>query len=72
MNEVRVELPPEIDVEEAKMLLSIALYETGHLSLGQAARMAGYTKPTFMELLGKRGVPVIDYPPEDLIREMSL
>ena len=72
MSELRVELPPDIAVEEAKLLLSMKLYETGHLSLGQAARMAGYSKATFMELLGKHGVPLFNYPPEDLEREMSL
>ena len=72
MSELRIELPPGIAVEEARLLLSIKLYETGDLSLGQAARMAGYSKMAFMELLGKRGVPVLNYPPEDLEREMRL
>ena len=44
----------------------------GMLSLGQAARFSGYSKRAFMELLGKHGVPVIDYPAEDLKGEMDL
>jgi predicted HTH domain antitoxin len=71
MSELRVELPDDIAVDEARLLLSIKLFETGHLSLGQAAKMAGYTKFTYMELLGKRGVPVVNYPAEDLEREMG-
>ncbi|NES25911.1 MAG: UPF0175 family protein [Symploca sp. SIO3E6] len=43
----------------------------GKLSLGQAAELSEYSKPTFMELLGKVGIPVFDYPPEDLEQEMS-
>ena len=50
----------------------IKLFETGKLSLGQAAKFSGYSKRTFMELLGKYGVPVIDYPAEDLVHEMNL
>lgn len=66
MSELRVELPPEIPAEEARLLLMVKLFETGRLSLGQAARLAGYSKRTFMELLGKLGVATFDYPAEDL------
>ncbi len=72
MSELRVQLPPEVPVEEARLLLMAQLYEKGRLSLGQAASLAGYSKPTFMELLGKLGVAVFDYPAEDLQREMDL
>ena len=33
-----VELPTEVDAQEARLLLAIKLYETGKLLLGQAAR----------------------------------
>jgi predicted HTH domain antitoxin len=69
MSELKVELPPEVPVEEARLLLTIKLFETGRLSLGQAARMAGYSKKAFMELLGKAGVPVFDYPSGELQKE---
>ena len=45
------------------------LFETGQLTLGQAAALAGYSKRAFMELLGKRGVEVFNYPPEELEAE---
>lgn len=72
MSELRVELPPDIEVDEAKLMLGMKLYETGRLSLGQAAKLSGYSKATFMELLGKHNIPVFNYPPEDLEREMNL
>lgn len=72
MNQLIIQLPPEVPVEEARLLLSAKLFETGRLSLGQAAELAGYSKATFMELLGKMGIPVFDYPPEDLERELKL
>ena len=71
MSQLRVDLPPEIEVEEARLLLSVKLFETGRLTLGQAAELAGYSKRTFMELLGKRSVEVFNYPPEDLEAEFS-
>ena len=72
MNALQIELPAEISVDEAKFLLTVKLFETGRLSLGQAARLAGYSKATYIEILSKQGVAVIDYPPEDLEREMNL
>ena len=71
-SELRVQLPPDIQVEEARLMLAIKLYETSHLSLGQAAKLSGYSKPTFMELLGKNGVAVFNYPADELAREMNL
>lgn len=72
MSEITIQLPPEVQEDEAKLLLMIKLFEMGKLSLGQAARFSGYSKRAFMELLGKHGVPVIDYPAEDLKGEMDL
>jgi predicted HTH domain antitoxin len=71
-HQLTVQLPSDIPVQEAKFLLAAKLYETGRISLGKAAAIAEYSKPTFMELLGKAGIPVFDYPPEDLEKEMAL
>lgn len=71
MNELKVELPPEVPVEEARLLLMVKLFETGRLSLGQAAKLAGYSKRAFIELLGKLRVPVFDYPAEELKEEAA-
>ncbi|MCI0529594.1 MAG: UPF0175 family protein [Nitrospira sp.] len=72
MHELKVELPLEVSVEEARLLLTVKLFETGRLSLGQAAKLAGYSKRAFIELLGKLGVAVFDYPAEDLQQEINL
>lgn len=72
MNELKIELPPNISTDEARLLLTVKLFETGKLSLGQAAKLAGYSKRTFIELLGKMGVPVINYPAEELEQEINL
>ena len=70
-NTLTVELPFDLDPEEALLLLTIKLFEEGKVSLGYAAKMAGYSKRTFMELLGKKGIPVFNYDPEDLERELK-
>jgi predicted HTH domain antitoxin len=72
MAELVVELPPELSVEDARVLLAIKSFETGKLSMGQAAKLAGYSKRAFIEVLGKHKVPVFNYPPEDLEREMNM
>lgn len=71
MNALQLELPAEITAEEARVLLAIKLYEMHKLSLGQAARLAGYSKRAFMEVLGKHGAPVFAYLPEELREEVG-
>jgi predicted HTH domain antitoxin len=71
MTELTVTLPSEIKADDAKLLLMIKLYEVGKLSLGQAAKYSGYSKATFMELLGKHDVPVFDAPPEEVEAEFN-
>lgn len=72
MSQLQLELPPEINAGDAMLLLAFKLWETGRLSMGQAARLAGYSKRAFMELLGKNNIPVFNYPAEDLEQEANL
>lgn len=71
MSELRLKLPPEVSPEEAMILLAAKLYERGTLSLGQAAEVAGYSKRAFIEVLGKYGVPVFNYPAEELAEDLE-
>ena len=71
MSELRVELPVEVPVDEARLLLMVKLFDTGRLSLGQAATAAGYSKAAFIEVLGKLGVAVFDYAAKDLRAELD-
>ena len=43
-----------------KTMLAANLYESGKLSLGQAADLAGYSKRIFMELLGDFNVSLFN------------
>lgn len=69
--ELRVELPESLSQEEAKTFLAIKLYEVGKVTLGQAARLAGFSKRAFMEILGRHQVPVYNYPAEEFRKELG-
>lgn len=72
MSQLNVDLPPEVSADEARLLLAMNLFETGRLSLGQAAQMADYSKQAFMEILSKAGIPVFDYPADELQDEIGV
>jgi predicted HTH domain antitoxin len=46
--------------------IAAKFYESGRLSLGQAAEMARLSKRTFAELLGDYGVSIMNYSVADL------
>jgi predicted HTH domain antitoxin len=71
MPQTAIEIPPSITEGEAKLYLAMKLFEIGRLSCGQAAELAGYSKRTFMELLGKHGVAVMDYPAIELQDDLA-
>jgi len=68
---LRVELPPSLSEDEARLLFAVKLYEVGKVTLGQAAKIAELSKRAFMEILGRYGVPVFNYSPEELRREVE-
>jgi len=72
MTQLTIDLPPSISTDEAKLLLAAKLYEVGKLSLGKAANLAGYSKSTFIELISKMGIPVVNYPADNLEQEIAL
>lgn len=68
MKTLILNIPDNLDLDnrEASMLLATRLYEQGKLSLGQAADLGGYSKRTFMELLGNYNVSVFNYDEQEL------
>ena len=66
MSQTTIVIPPSVTEGEARFYLAMKLFEIGRLSCGQAAELAGYSKHTFMELLGNHGVAVMDYPASEL------
>lgn len=71
-DEVTFELPYGVTKDEALTMLAVKLFENGRISLGQAARLAGFSKQAFIEVLGKQQIPVINYSPDELREELGL
>ena len=71
MKTLTLEIPDNLDEREAKTLFAAKLYEKGSLSLGQAAELAGYSKRTFLELLGNYGVSFFEYPEMELENDIK-
>jgi predicted HTH domain antitoxin len=75
---VQVEIPRDVlgDVEaselavELRQLWAVDQVRRHRLGVGKAAEVAGMARAAFMRLLGEHGVPVIDYPGEDLQEEL--
>ncbi|GAB3022451.1 UPF0175 family protein [Spirosoma pulveris] len=73
MKTLTLNLPDTVDLDdqEAVMLLATKLYEQGRLSLGQAAEVSGYSKRTFMELLGRYNVSIFNYDASELKNDIK-
>jgi len=69
-HEVSMDLPIGVTDEEARLLLSMKLFEKGRATLGQSARLAGYSIRAYMELLGQHRIPVFNTSPGDLEEEL--
>ena len=68
--ELAVELPFNVSNDEARLALAVRLFQKGRISLGQSAKMAGFSKRAFIDVLGREGVPVVNYPADELAKEI--
>ena len=57
--------------EELRMAAAVKLYELGKLSSGAAARLAGISRPLFLQKLGDYGVPAFQMTAEELRRDLE-
>ncbi|MBZ9728342.1 UPF0175 family protein [Salegentibacter sp. JZCK2] len=73
MRTIKIDIPSSLDMKDYDllMILSTKLYEDSRLSLGQAAKMAGVSKRTFIELLGNYGVSIFSNSISDLHSDIS-
>ena len=80
LNTLTIEYPPELlwalqqEPEEfasqARILLAVKLYETGKLSTGLAARVAGVSRVAFFYLLGQYGLSPFGESPDELEEDL--
>ncbi len=73
MRIIQLQVPDEVDLKDYdfSMIIASKLYEDGKLSAGQAAEMAGLSKRTFIELLGRYGVSVFSTSLSDLESDIA-
>ena len=58
--------------EGVHMVLALSLFRQGDMSSGRAARLAGMTRPDFLEYASSMGTPVVDYDPAELDEELAV
>lgn len=51
--------------------LALTLFEQRHLTLAQAAKVAGLSLDAFIDLLEPLGLPAVDYPTDELADELK-
>ena len=68
MKTLEINLPDnvELEAEDAVKFFAAKLYESGKLSLGQAAEMAGLSKFSFAEIFADYEVSIFNYPASDI------
>ena len=57
--------------KEGRLLLALKYYESGELSSGLAAQLAGISRTEFIYVLGKRGLSPFGETPEDLEESLA-
>ena len=73
MRTIQFNIPDNVEINDLDLAMIVAskLYEEGKLSSGQAAEVAGLSKRTFIELLGKYGVSIFDETTQDLNTDIA-
>ena len=67
-----ISYPPAEEFEaDARLLLALKLYESGRLSSGLAAKLAGMPRVTFLFLLGQHGLSPFGEEPDEIERDVD-
>jgi predicted HTH domain antitoxin len=54
-----------------RVVVAVEFYEQGDISLGKAAEVAGLPKKEFIDVLGERQIPILNYSKEELQEEIG-
>lgn len=71
MPELTVELPEFVTAEEARLMIAIQLFQEERVSCGRAAEIAGLEKAAFIQELGRRRIPVINYAVDEVAADLN-
>lgn len=56
----------------AMFALSARMFQQGLVSGGIAGKLCGMTRLDFYDALGRHGIPVVNYPPQELTEELAV
>jgi predicted HTH domain antitoxin len=62
--------PTEL-AQHIKLYAALVMFQSGELSAGAAAELAEVDRFTFAAECQKHGIPLVNYPPEDLRAELE-
>lgn len=65
-----VSLTPQELESQIRLMAALKMFELGKLSSGKAAKLAGISRVEFLEMCGRYQVPVFNYAPDELEREL--
>ena len=73
MKTMTLNIPDSIELDERQTarFLAAKLYESGKLSLGQAADLAGLSKVAFTEILSDYNVSLFNYPASEISKDAA-
>jgi predicted HTH domain antitoxin len=73
MRTLNLHLPDKVnlDPKDVACFLAAKLYESGKLTLAQAAQMVGMNTVEFAEILSQYGVSLFNYPASDIANDVS-
>ena len=62
-------IPDSFNEIETKRFLAAKIYESGRLTLGQAAEIARLSKIAFAEILAEYNISIVNYPASEVIED---
>ena len=73
MSVITLQVPDKFDlnVKDTVKFLAAKLYESGRLSLGQAAHLSGLSKMAFSEIIGDYNVSLINHPISEMAQDAA-
>lgn len=72
MKTLTLQLPEDVELSKAQMVIAASLFETGILSSGQAAELIGISRKYFLENVGKYGISIFGETAEDIRKAHDL
>lgn len=70
MKTIKLEIPEVLDEKDVVSFLAVKLYESHKLSLGQAAKLAGFSLRDFMQICGRYNVSVFTDSVDELYNDV--